>query len=267
MHNHVENKCKFATLLCKICNTKVTKDELNNGHELQCGKLVRSCKMADLGCTVEGASEALVEHESDISGHFTILLSHEATMQSQLKELTQTVMQLQTENHEIRKQNDQLKSENTNLKDTYNARLNRLEKSIAANHEKVIIHEKATAENIQSISQKVAATNDVLMVHEGQLANLKTNTLGDQHPNLSHIERSIQNYDRRFAENEIRFRCLECTSYAGELVWKISNYHQRKQDAIDGRTLSLYSQPFFTSPYGYKNVCKDLSKRGWVREE
>ena len=55
-----------------------------------------------------------------------------------------------------------------------------------------------------------------------------------------------------FAESDLRFRLLETAAYNGKLIWRIPNYSRRKQDAIDGRTISLYSQPFYTSYYGYK---------------
>ena len=49
-----------------------------------------------------------------------------------------------------------------------------------------------------------------------------------------------------------RFQCLETTSYDGTLVWKIGDYARRKSDAVQGRVLSLYSQPFYTNRFGYK---------------
>ena len=50
----------------------------------------------------------------------------------------------------------------------------------------------------------------------------------------------------------MRFQCLETTTYDGTLIWKIREYSRRKQEAVVGTTLSLYSQPFYTSRYGYK---------------
>ena len=59
-------------------------------------------------------------------------------------------------------------------------------------------------------------------------------------------------HDVRLAEFDLRFQCLESAGYNGVLIWKIRDYKRRKQDAVSGRTLSLYSQPFYTSPFGYK---------------
>ena len=59
-------------------------------------------------------------------------------------------------------------------------------------------------------------------------------------------------HDVQLAEMDLRFRLLETASYDGMLIWKISDYARRKKDAMFGRTLSLFSQPFYTDRYGYK---------------
>ena len=54
---------------------------------------------------------------------------------------------------------------------------------------------------------------------------------------------------------------MESTSYTGVLVWKIRDYHRRRAEAVSGKTLSLYSQPFYTSRYGYK-MCARIYLNG-----
>jgi TNF receptor-associated factor 3 len=51
---------------------------------------------------------------------------------------------------------------------------------------------------------------------------------------------------------DLRMQCVETTNYDGVLIWKVAHYARRKRDAASGGTLSLYSQPFYTSRYGYK---------------
>ena len=65
-------------------------------------------------------------------------------------------------------------------------------------------------------------------------------------------ERQLAIVDVRLAEADLRMLSMESTNYSGILVWKITDYKRRKEDSIAGRTLSLYSQPFFTSRYGYR---------------
>ena len=69
---------------------------------------------------------------------------------------------------------------------------------------------------------------------------------------LAAHDRQIGIHDVRIAEMDLRFQILETANYEGELLWKIKDYTRRKHEAMTGKTLSLYSQPFYTSRYGYK---------------
>ena len=52
---------------------------------------------------------------------------------------------------------------------------------------------------------------------------------------------------------------MEGTSYNGVLVWKISNFAKKKQDAMSGTQPSIYSQCFYSSRFGYK-MCARYAK-------
>ena len=65
-------------------------------------------------------------------------------------------------------------------------------------------------------------------------------------------DRTIGLHDVRLSELDLRLQCTETANYEGVLIWKIGEYRERKRQAVDGRILSLYSQPFYTSHYGYK---------------
>jgi TNF receptor-associated factor 3 len=66
------------------------------------------------------------------------------------------------------------------------------------------------------------------------------------------MERTIGLSNMRLQEMDLRLQCVETASYNGVLIWKIRDFRRRKQEAVSGRTVSLYSQPFYTSRYGYK---------------
>lgn len=59
-------------------------------------------------------------------------------------------------------------------------------------------------------------------------------------------------HEIRLADMDLRFQVLETASYNGTLIWKIRDYKRRKQEAVAAKTLSLYSQPFYTGYFGYK---------------
>ena len=54
--------------------------------------------------------------------------------------------------------------------------------------------------------------------------------------------------------DEIRLRqdVLDVKTTNGVFIWKIPDIRRRYRDALDGRTISLYSPPFYTSPHGYR---------------
>ena len=45
---------------------------------------------------------------------------------------------------------------------------------------------------------------------------------------------------------------LDVKTTNGVLIWKIPDIRRRYRDAVDRRTISLYSPPFYTSPHGYR---------------
>lgn len=70
---------------------------------------------------------------------------------------------------------------------------------------------------------------------------------------ISH-DRTIGLHDLRLSEFDLRLQCAETANYEGVLIWKIGEYEDRKRQAVQGRVLSLYSQPFYTSRYGFVNL-------------
>ena len=73
--------------------------------------------------------------------------------------------------------------------------------------------------------------------------------------------RTLGLHDLQLSEVATRLDLFEVRTTSGCQIWKISDFFRRRQDAISGRTVSLYSPPFFTSPAGYR-VCARLYPNG-----
>ena len=56
-------------------------------------------------------------------------------------------------------------------------------------------------------------------------------------------------------------RQQQVSSHDGTLIWKISDFARRRQDAISGKEVSFYSQYFYTGRYGYK-MCARIYLNG-----
>ena len=63
------------------------------------------------------------------------------------------------------------------------------------------------------------------------------------------------------ADLEEQVKQKEISNYNGVLLWKISDFARKKQDAVTGRQVSLYSPCFYSSSYGYK-MCVRLYLNG-----
>ena len=72
------------------------------------------------------------------------------------------------------------------------------------------------------------------------------------------VEHSLALHEIQLADlQEIR----KTISYDGILSWKIFEFQRRFREAVDGKTLSIYSTPFYTARYGYK-LCAGASLNG-----
>ncbi len=74
-------------------------------------------------------------------------------------------------------------------------------------------------------------------------------------------ENAIQNLQEGFSELAIMVQTLQATSYSGSFIWKILDVQRRRHEAKIGKTISLYSAPFYTSRQGYK-ACLRLYMNG-----
>ena len=77
------------------------------------------------------------------------------------------------------------------------------------------------------------------------------------------VETTIQQLQEGFGEMALMVQTLQATpkSYSGTFIWKIPEVQRRRGEARSGRTVSLYSAPFYTSCHGYK-MCLRLYMDG-----
>ena len=106
---------------------------------------------------------------------------------------------------------------------------------------------------------------------EQQVASLKTDTAHLQSEvttklkplidSVVRVETTIQQLQEGFGEMALMVQTLQATSYSGTFIWKIPEVQRRRGEARSGRTVSLYSAPFYTGHHGYK-MCLRLYMDG-----
>ncbi|PIO25231.1 hypothetical protein AB205_0124550, partial [Aquarana catesbeiana] len=107
---------------------------------------------------------------------------------------------------------------------------------------------QARLTQLETLSKTAAAWNPAFCSFRLQ-ATKRSGVLETQ---INRHDQMLSVHDIRLADMDLRFQVLETASYNGVLIWKIRDYKRRKQEAVMGKTLSLYSQPFYTGYFGYK---------------
>ena len=75
------------------------------------------------------------------------------------------------------------------------------------------------------------------------------------------LERTLAVKEITLAEQDLRLQSLESASYDGVLVWKITDFSQKKAEAMRGQSISIYSPSFYTGRRGYK-MCARVYPNG-----
>ena len=80
----------------------------------------------------------------------------------------------------------------------------------------------------------------------------KTDRLAAIDKLLEELQTSITEINRTYEEVSLTLQTLQATSYDGKYIWKIPDIARRRRDAVMGKTVSLYSAPFYTYRFGYR---------------
>ena len=101
-----------------------------------------------------------------------------------------------------------------------------------------------------------------------KLANLEDKFNKASRENVRRQERRSESLEHTLALRNVdladlqgNVRELEILSYDGQLLWKISDYARRRNDAVSGLVQSFYSPCFYTRRFGYK-MCARIYLNG-----
>ncbi|XP_043536609.1 TNF receptor-associated factor 3-like [Chiloscyllium plagiosum] len=247
LSDHLMFKCKHKAVQCRHCQKEMTVAELKAHEESEClSSLVASpkpcgarghrtelkgpmseylkaegcCKFSSYGCTFKGTSQRTKEHETQsVEQHLLLVLLRNKALEEKVSELESEIIEKHSVLQKLAGQIPKMEKEMSLTNQSVNRSEIKLNQSqnirIIMNYPWLLISE--------SVEQQVAQHDNLLSVHEVRLAEI-----------------------------DLRFQLLETASYNGRLIWKIRDYARRKQEAVSGKTLSLYSQPFYSSSFGYK---------------
>ena len=93
-------------------------------------------------------------------------------------------------------------------------------------------------------SKSVSKLRDDVETQQSQLIRLNDN--------VQVMQESFTQFSITLDELRLRQDVLDVKTTNGVFIWKIPDIRRRYRDAVDRKTISLYSPPFFTSPHGYR---------------
>ncbi|XP_072885574.1 TNF receptor-associated factor 3-like isoform X4 [Hemitrygon akajei] len=246
LREHLMTKCKQRELKCEHCQKETTVAEL------------------------KGTNPRLKEHETQFTHqHLTLVLLKNKTLEEKVSDLESEITKKQTVLDRLSSKVQEMEKElssKSQLVNKSDVEMNSLKKILAAHAEKLhkvesdllerhkledvlkqdILWIKYKTENLSSRVSSVENSQNTLCLYRGSSIPGSIEHQVTQHDEMLGI------HEVRLADIDLRFQMLETASYNGRLIWKIQDYERRKREAISGKTLSLYSQPFYTSSFGYK---------------
>ena len=106
------------------------------------------------------------------------------------------------------------------------------------------------------------------MVHDEMGIMGRRSDTGVLQPRMERLERVVDqnegilsSLNAAVADLDLRVNVCEIVSYDGTLVWKVTQWTRRRNEAKNRKAVSVYSQPFYTSVRGYK-CCARLYPNG-----
>ncbi|XP_004699923.1 TNF receptor-associated factor 5 [Echinops telfairi] len=262
LQNHEENVCPEYPVSCPNKCLQILSRTQVVQHLAVCPEAERDCPFKHYGCTVKDKRENLKEHEhSALRDHMLLVLEKNVQLEEQISDLCKSLEQKESKIQQLAetvtkfekefKQLSPLLGKNGNLPASIQALASHIDKVAwleaqvyqlqqMANQQQSKLDLRLLVDEIDTIKQKITLleTNDRrLVVLEGQT-----------HQHDAHIN----THKAQLNKNEERFRLLEGACYNGKLIWKVTDYRMKKREALDGHTVSIFSQPFYTSRCGYR---------------
>lgn len=188
----------------------------------------------------------------------------------EVDQVKSTNSQLLEENKQLRENNKKIMIENQQLTrklQEFEQRLKRLEKVFQQQDrrrpelvEADGYHEPITSKSRYAAPSKASFGDDSGYNSNSAMSVSKLrDDMDNQQSQLVQLGDNVQVMQENFTQfsialDELRLRqdVLEVKTTNGVFIWKIPDIRRRYRDAIDRKTISLYSPPFYTSPHGYR---------------
>ncbi|XP_071807096.1 TNF receptor-associated factor 3-like [Asterias amurensis] len=268
-----EKKCRELMVSCpnKCGTTMVHKDKIDEHITTSCPLTAVECLFKRYGCNFSQQRKMMDDHMQEAQAyHLTLVTQHIIQMDSMLSAMSRKVDAITVGNqmHSLDISSGGFKQ----LPQRNEKQIRDLQRNIAPRLEKIDMledrmNQMAKQTTVMALQESLKPVQNKYEQFQSKLQELEQQVAGrsSSGPEVSLMSGSAVSASRitamenqmgmhavRIAEHDLRFQVMETANFEGTLLWKIKDFSRRKRDADNGKTLSLYSQPFYTSRYGYK---------------
>ncbi|XP_035466076.1 TNF receptor-associated factor 3 isoform X1 [Scophthalmus maximus] len=266
LQKHKETVCPAFPVSCpNHCSfSSLPRSELSS-HQHDCPKAQVSCLFHRYGCSFKGLNQEMRQHESTFAAeHLRMMANRNSLLENKVEDVKGELLErykvlpaLSSRLSELENQNDELRDKNRQIEQ----KLATMQKLMSSHSEK-LLEVELELRSLRLLRDEVENLRGTLEGVRNRLTTLEqggrsgtgstTHTLAPLETQLNRHDDMLSVHEIRLADMDLRFQVLETASYNGTLIWKIRDYKRRKQEAVAAKTLSLYSQPFYTGYFGYK---------------
>ncbi|XP_076833840.1 TNF receptor-associated factor 3 [Brachyhypopomus gauderio] len=266
LQKHKETVCPAFPVPCpNLCSfSSILRSELSS-HQHDCPKAQVTCSFFRFGCSYKGLNQDLREHESSFAAeHLRLMVARNSVLEAKMEDVKSELLErykvlpsLSTRLTEVDVQYEELREKYRQLEQ----KLTTMQKLMSTHSEKLLEVEmelrelrplRAMREEVEALRSAVDNMCSVVASLDSTRTGPNTHTLASLETQLSQHDKMLSVHDIRLADMDLKLQVLETASFNGTLIWKIRDYKRRKQEAVASKTLSLYSQPFYTGYFGYK---------------
>ncbi|XP_078351596.1 TNF receptor-associated factor 3-like isoform X1 [Oculina patagonica] len=293
LKDHLEVCLQFTIACIQNCGKEdIPRDMMAEHLTTHCPKAEHLCPFSVHGCDFKGTAEHLDQHiKSSIKFHLDMMNHSSHQYKENNEEMEEKVARLEEEKsaleQQLQNQTEELAAARQNIQ-TQQTKISIVEKSVTEQKKEIenllrdLEASRPVGANADIISSQVEEIMNTLRGHEGKVNNLQSElahlklssavpTGRDIGPNtvsfrecerrLDRTEHQLALHEIQLSDQDMQIQMLEATSYNGNYIWKIDHYSRRFQEAVSGRTPSIYSPPFYVGRFGYK-VCARLYPNG-----
>lgn len=292
MKDHLEVCLKFPIDCVLHCGKEnIPRDMMEEHMTTQCPKMEVLCPFSPRGCDFKGKRETIHEHiRAKFQCHLDMMSQSSNEYRVTAKEIEDKVSRFETEKValelELHNQNEELAAAKINIQ-TQHSKLSIIEKSICEqgrDMQKLLNDLKSVVDqgNRDAVSFQMQEILNTIKQHEAKMTTLKNKlarprVVGQtKHDNdlygdpfstracdsrLERAKHQLNLHEIQLSEQDMHIQMLEATSFNGDFVWKIDHFSRRCDEAISGKTPSIYSPAFYVGRFGYK-VCACLYPNG-----